>query len=293
MENVVHISAPCKLNLHLRVLARRMDGYHDIESVFQLISLADELSVSIRGAENSCEVVSPRMELPLVNTITRATDLFRSATGIQDGLRVDIAKRVPSGAGLGGGSSDAAAVLVALNRLFSAGLASADLMKLAAQIGSDVPFFLSGAAAVVEGRGERVSPIASRDDLAGVLIWPAVHSSTAEAYGLVDRWHEAGNDRGALWPPVSELERLYRSPVSDWQFGNSFQEPLEARYPAIGDARHDLAGAGAVFSAMTGSGSAVFGLFTDAAAAEAAHKTLSARWQTCVKFLLLASSPMQ
>jgi 4-diphosphocytidyl-2-C-methyl-D-erythritol kinase len=233
------------------------------------------------------------MELPAVNTVSRAIELFRAETGISSGIAVDLEKRVPAGAGLGGGSSDAASTLIALDRLFETGLSRDALDAMAAKIGSDVPFFLSGGAAIVEGRGERVTPIPARDDLYGVLMWPGVHSSTAEAYGLVDAWHAAHGDSGADWPAVRELAARYHGPVADWRFANSFTAPLEARYPAIRDARLALVASGATFAEMSGSGSSVFGLFADRQAAETAFVSLSAHCKQCVKFLLLASSPMR
>lgn len=289
MVKVIHAMAPCKLNLHLRVLERRADGYHDIESVFQLISLADELSVSISGAERQCRVISPLMELPPVNTLTQAVDQFRAATGVSAGIRVDIVKRVPSGAGLGGGSSDAAALLRSLDRLFETRLPEAALFSMAAGIGSDVPFFLSGGAAVVQGRGERIVPIAARTDLYGVLIWPGVHCSTAEAYGLVDTWHDEGKDGQLNWPAVSELGSLYRRPVGEWPFANSFTGPVASMHPVIAETIAALRQNGARFAEMSGSGSSVFGLFEEEKAAEAAQRLLSAHCKQCVKFLLLAS----
>lgn len=293
MDKAIRVSAPCKINLHLRVLERRADGYHDIESVFQLVSLADGLSVSIAGDSGECRVVSPHMELPPVNTVSRAVELFREETGIREGILIDLDKRIPSGAGLGGGSADAAAALFALDRLFGTALDRSVMARMASLIGSDVPFFLKGAAAIVEGRGERVAPIDAREDLYGVLVWPDVHSATAEAYGLVDRWQAEGRERGIAWPSVSDLAGMYHGPVGDWRFANSFTAPLESRYPVIRDARLALIDAGAVFAEMSGSGSTVYGLFASSEAAEAAWRRLSVYWKQCVKFLLLASSPMQ
>ena len=290
MHEGIRVTAPCKINLHLRVLRRRADGFHDIESVFQLVSLADALTVSVFGSAGESRVQSPLMELPAVNTVSRAIELFRAETGIRLGIAVDLEKRVPAGAGLGGGSSDAAATLIALDRLFKTGLSREALASMAAKIGSDVPFFLSGGAAIVEGRGERVTPIPAREDLYGVLVWPGVHSSTAEAYGLVDAWHAAS---GIDWPAVSELADRYHGPVADWRFVNSFTAPLEARYPAIREARLALVASGAAFAEMSGSGSSVFGLFADRQTADAAYVSLSAHCKQCVKFLLLASSPMR
>jgi len=290
MATSIRISAPCKINLHLRVLGIRDDGYHGIESVFQLISLADELSVSIGGDRGSCPVISPRMELPRENTLTKAVDQFRLETGITDGLRVEIEKRVPAGAGLGGGSSDAAFLLKALDRLFDTGLSREAMCRMAAAVGSDVPFFMSAEAAVVTGRGECVTPIASRRDLFGVLVWPDVHCSTREAYSLVDDWIADGLDSGRLWPRASELEGLYTGFVSGWSaFGNSFTAPVEAKFPEIRRAREAIEAQGAIFSAMTGSGSSVFGLFDGEKEANAACLKLSTQWVYCVKFLLLAS----
>jgi 4-diphosphocytidyl-2-C-methyl-D-erythritol kinase len=288
-DKAIKLSAPCKLNLHLRVLERRSDGFHDIESVFQLISLADSLSVSISGEVGECVVFSPAMDLPPVNTITRAVEQFRLAAGIRHGVRVTVDKQIPSGAGLGGGSSDAAVVLKGLDALFGTKLPPSVMHSMAANVGSDVPFFLAGPAAVVTGRGEIIRSFASRTDLFGVLLWPGIHSSTAEAYALVDDWQLKGKDSGLFWPRVSGLEKMYRSDVSLWQFGNSFTSPLVSVFPVIGEAIESLLSCGASFAQMSGSGSAVYGLFGDEKQAAFAHATLSSRWKQCVKFLLLAS----
>lgn len=293
MTDTVHISAPCKINLHLRVLDARPDGYHDIESVFQLVSLADELSVSISGEKGTCEVVSPWMELPAVNTVTSAVARFRELTGINAGVRVELLKRVPSGAGLGGGSSDAAATLVSLDRLFGTNASQADLAALAAMIGSDVPFFLTGGAAVVEGRGERIASIRARTDLTGVLVWPNVASPTGKAYGLVDRYRAEGRESAVEWPAVADLERLYLGPVRDWPFRNSFTAPVEAAFPVIRATRLALIDSGSAYAEMSGSGSSVFGLFENETVADEACRLLSTQGSFCVKFLLLASSEMR
>jgi len=289
----IDLLAPGKINLHLRVLDRRFDGrsdgFHGIESLFQLVSLADRLSVSIQGGEGVCTVVSPLLALPPVNTITAAVEQFRSATGIAAGIRVDVDKLVPSGAGLGGGSSDAAATLRALDALFGTRLSFDALSGMAAKIGSDVPFFLSGGAALVRGRGELVRPIPARTDLSGILVSPDVHSSTAEAYRLVDRWQEAEKDGGTVWPPVSGLEAMYAGPVASWRFGNSFTGPVSAVYPVIAEIISSLRENGASFAEMSGSGSSVFGLFEDEAHRDKALEMIASRWKKSVKFLLLAS----
>lgn len=284
----IHLSAPCKINVHLRVLDKRNDGFHGIESVFQLISLADEIELELRPSESGCVVVSPLMTLPEVNTLTRAVDLFREATGFTEGVRIKIQKRVPAGAGLGGGSSDAAAVLFGLNALMGKPLPGIRLSGLAARIGSDVPFFLSASAAVVTGRGEIVRPIKARRDLFGVLIWPEVECSTAFAYGLVDIWHKKCLNRES-----PDLEAEYLKDAREWRFFNSFTDPVSEHFPVIRKALADLRDTGSVFSDMTGSGSAVFGLFDSEARARTACETLSTHWKKCEYFLLLAYCPFE
>ncbi|HHU35598.1 MAG TPA: 4-(cytidine 5'-diphospho)-2-C-methyl-D-erythritol kinase, partial [Treponema sp.] len=223
-----------------------------------------------------------------------AINLFREHTGIQTGLHLFLDKQIPSGAGLGGGSSDAATTLVALNRLFDAGLSDAVLHALACRIGSDVPFFLGSPAALVQGRGELLTAIQSRNDLYGVIIWPEVHCSTAEAYSLVDIWQTEHPDDVDAWPSVESLAAVYAGPLAGWaQFANSFTAPIEARYPLIRTAREALLQEGALFAEMSGSGSSVFGLFGDKQEAELAFSRLSIRWAMCRKILLLAHSPMR
>ncbi len=288
------VSAPCKINLHLRVFARRDDGFHDIESVFQGISLGDVLDVRTAGdsgiPRGECRVVSPRMELPPVNTLTRAVDEFRVETGVSDGIRVDIEKLVPSGAGLGGGSSDAAALLRALDILYGTCISPSRLAEMAARIGSDVPFFLSGGACLVRGRGERIESIPARTDLYGVLAMPDVHCPTAEAYALFDRWRAATGEDSREWPEYEELKGVYAGPVSFWAaFYNSFADPIEDRYPRIREIRERLARTGADFVSMTGSGSAVYALYVDPARGKEVLSVLSAMGVRCAEFLLLAS----
>jgi len=289
----IDIFAPAKLNLHLRVLAPRADGFHGIESIFQSISLSDKLRVSLTDVQGSCDFACRRMDLPPDNTVTRAVRYFREATGFTAGVRVDLEKRIPSGAGLGGGSSDAASVLIALDSLAGTGLSQVSLAEIGSRVGSDVPFFIYGGAAVVTGRGELISPIRSRTDLFGVLIWPGVHSSTPEGYRLVDEWSSAGRADLSSVPPLSELPSRYAGNPASWGFLNSFTAPLEERYPVIREARELLLSAGAAVADMSGSGSSVYGLFNDAREARDAWTTASCRFEKSFQFLLLASGRMQ
>ncbi len=289
MENSVQIFAPCKLNFHLAVTGLRPDGFHSIESLFQAVSLADALTVKEIPRREACVVTCGAMELPARNTLTRAAELFRAKTGVSAGVSFVLDKRIPSGAGLGGGSSDGAAALRALDGLFRTGLSEGDFLELAAGIGSDVPFFVRGGAALVSGRGERVEPIVPRDDLSGVLVWPGVHSSTPRAYGLVDAWNSAGKGDPALGLRLGDLEAMYRRSPGEWRFANSFTGPVTEALPEVVEALADIRKTGADFAEMSGSGSAVFGIYGDPGKAAFARGILAKKWRICVDFLLLAS----
>ena len=294
MEHTIELDAPCKINLHLRVLDRRDDGFHSIESIFQMISLCDRIVLHRMDSPGECEIDCPRFDLPPVNTVSRAVDLFRDTTGIRDGIHVVLDKQIPAGAGLGGGSTDAAAVLAGLNRLFSAGLGADDLHALACGIGSDVPFFLGSPAALVTGRGEALQALVPRTDVYGILIWPGVHSGTADAYAAVDAWKTGHPDAGHGMPDPDELAGIYAGPLDGWtRFGNSFSAPIMERYPAIRSVQRELYDAGALYAEMSGSGSSVFGLFGDKKESERVFSRFSMRRDLCREFLLLAHSPMR
>ena len=152
---------------------------------------------------------------------------------------------------MGGGSSDAAALLRALNSLFSANVPQKVLVEIAEKIGSDVPFFLYGDCAIVSGRGEIVRPIEGRRDLYFVVICPDVHSSTKEAYGLVDEWNMNNTVSKVEWPSLDELEGIYKRPADKWVFANSLTKPLISRYPEIQRALDAITDVGADFADMT------------------------------------------
>ncbi len=188
-------------------------------------------------------------------------------------------KRIPMGGGLGGGSSDAAALLFVLQKL-GVVFSSQEASKMAALVGSDVFFFLSlcgkpCGAALVWGRGELVRPISPRSDLHYVLVFPGVHSSTAEAYAAVDR--SAGRPKNECLP-LDELESVYRRPVKDWTFTNDFTPVISAKYSKVRQALKDVESSGALFWDMSGSGSTVFGVFESKSQAQDAYGLLSEKW---------------
>jgi 4-diphosphocytidyl-2-C-methyl-D-erythritol kinase len=284
MEEGVRLLAPCKVNLHLAVGARRSDGYHGILSLFQAASLADVIqirSLKERGARR----VHGLDAIPLMHTtVYKAAEAFFAETGIQDwGFEAFVDKRVPSGAGLGGGSSDAAVTLLALNQVFRAGLTEDRLLALASQVGSDVPFFIMGGAAIVEGRGEFVSPVEPRLDYELVIVFPGRESPTGQAYAALDASRAEPERPGSLGargvqaesPSREELLSRYQGlPPSEWGFFNSFQPCVEALIPECARAREDLLALGADLALLSGSGSSVFGVFSGGESA--AHKARSA-----------------
>lgn len=285
MNEFTSVPAPAKINLGLKVLPVRQDGFHGIESIFSTVGLYDEVQIKLTAEKNICTVKCDLMELPEVNTVSSSYDAFRQLAAIDlPGVDVFIKKRIPSGGGLGGGSSDGASFLKAFNKVSGINLAYDQLRQIAAKVGSDVFFFLdcdeSGkGAAVVTGRGEVVKPIAQRNDLHYLMIFPGVHSSTKEAYSLVDEFYESG--KKLEYPSLSELEGIYNGPVEKWNFVNTFTSVISKKYSKIEQAIFDLKNNGALYTDMSGSGSTVFGVFASADDAAKARNTLSDSWNVC------------
>ncbi|UTC63704.1 4-(cytidine 5'-diphospho)-2-C-methyl-D-erythritol kinase [Treponema sp. OMZ 788] len=282
IKSAISLKAHAKINLHLEVLGKRKDGFHDIVSVFAPISLADELLMQRIPDKKECRVMSPLADLPEENTITRVYQEFQHFTGISGGISVRILKRIPEGAGLGGGSSDAASVLRGLNYMFSTGLTEEDLRAIALKIGSDVPFFLEYGAAVVRGRGEEIKRISVSSDYFGILIYPGVKSATPRAYSLLKR------NESEIPNPAFNPELFCGRDCREWPFFNSFEDVLFLEYPAIKKAKLDLLTYGADFALMSGAGSSVFGLFKDEKIVKNAYSKLFAEYPQCFFFLLLA-----
>jgi 4-diphosphocytidyl-2-C-methyl-D-erythritol kinase len=302
-----HLDAPCKINLHLRVKERRSDGYHELESVFLALALGDTLHFELGDAgeadDFTVEDGRPRKagdgfeEIPGPdNIVLKAAAFFRARTGFDRGLRIRLEKRVPLGAGLGGGSSDGAATLAALNGLAQqAGhprlLDGTELEQAAAELGSDAPFFLGlltaggeGAggrnAAWVTGRGEHIRPVEGPPDCAVLLANPHFPSNTAEAYRLLDlrRAGRAWENEPGTGPSAQSLIAALRGPPSRWPYGNDFLELFlagdGAQAAAYRSILEGLRNGGADFCGLTGSGSTCFGIFTEEGAAKKAAETL-------------------
>lgn len=273
--------AYAKINFGLKVLPKREDGFHAIESIFQTIDLYDELIVTPTGTPG-CIVQCDSMQLPENNTLALAFNAFCEVTGRKDfGVHVELIKGIPSGGGLGGGSSDAAALIRVLERFCGCKLDDKQLDYIASKTGSDVFFFMhcdqdGKGCAVVTGRGEFVRKINPRNDINLLIIFPEACSSTKEAYALVDEAFANGNEQKS--PELSELEVLYRQPIENWTFTNTFTPVIANKYEEIGNAINELRRAGCCFADMSGSGSTVFGAFTLRQQAEAVRNLLDGAW---------------
>jgi 4-diphosphocytidyl-2-C-methyl-D-erythritol kinase len=256
------LRALAKINLGLKVLAKRADGYHELRTVFQTISLADRLEAEFEPARRTRIEVVSRPEIP-GNLVERAARLALEEMGVTGVARLKLTKRIPIGGGLGGGSSDAAAVLLALPVLAGRRLPLGRLMELAAGLGSDVPFFLLGGTAVAVGRGTELYPLPDAPAVRGLVVAPEIEVPTAEAYRGLGRkltssmpFSMIGGFQSWVWERVAS-PRAGAGP----EVGNDFEPVVFARYPGLETVKRKLERLGARPAMLSGSGAAVFGLF--------------------------------
>lgn len=267
------VSAPAKLNLFLRVLARDSDGYHNIETLFCLVSLADTLRAERRAEPGvSIEVEGADAGPPEENLAARAAGLVLEATGRRFGVHLTLTKRIPVRAGLGGGSSDAAAALLGVNTLANGAVPRHELLQFAARLGSDVPFFVTGAPlALAWGRGERLLRLTPLPTAPALLLTPPTGIDTAEAYGWVDQTHQPGHRRGAV---ALDLDALSRWGDIGRMAGNDFEAPAFERVSGLRAAFEALAGTHPLVCRMSGSGSTLFAVYRSAGDREDARMML-------------------
>ena len=268
------MAAPAKVNLHLRVLGRRPDGYHDIQTIFQAVDLHDLLDVRRVGAVVELVVEGEDAGPVEENLVVRAARAYLAAAGLgAEGLRMRLEKRIPAGAGLGGGSSDAAAVLLGLDRLFHGAVAPARIAALAAEIGSDVPFFLGASSlALGRGRGEVVEPLDPLPSLAGVVVLPPVRVSTADAYHELARGRE-GSRRSAPAPLVAPTGW---DQMAAWA-ANDFEAVVCGAHAPVAAALAAVRATAPLMALLSGSGSASFGFYDTEDGAERAAAALTGR----------------
>lgn len=265
------VLAPAKLNLLLEVLARRQDGFHEIETLMVPIALYDTISLRSVNPPDSAETPAVRLEcrwavglrsaewedLPQANEniVVLALEHFRRRAGVSFGCHVRLVKRIPSAAGLGGGSSDAAAAIAAANRAWNINWSMEKLQALAAEIGSDVPFFLGSGAAICRGRGEQIELVSEVPAMNLVVVAPASGLSTADVY----RRCQPADAPKCARPLIDALR------VGNWneigaRMHNQLEAVAESMCPAVGRAKRDLADCGCPIVRMSGSGSSCFGI---------------------------------
>jgi 4-diphosphocytidyl-2-C-methyl-D-erythritol kinase len=270
----VKIRAPAKINLSLRVVGRRADGYHLLDSIMLPVTLFDEVEIKESKRKNSQSAVrvtcnDPRVPSGEKNLAYRAAALLLEEAGILRSLDIRIRKRIPMGAGLGGGSTDAAAVLVGLNRMLKLEISEPRLEKIGLRLGADVPFFIQGRPARARGIGEKLTPIQNVPAWWVVIAYPGFPVSTAWVYGNLKL------NLTKFKPKTRLYTLLTRAPKFADLLVNDLEAVTVKRYPQIKILKETLVELGAVGASMTGSGSAVFGVFGSREKAKKAHHALS------------------
>ena len=269
MKKTLRLPAFAKVNLCLHVLGRRPDGYHELRTIFQAISLHDTLELSLAPSAAGITLETDDAGLPVgrENLVCRAIEAIRGEIGLRGGVHAKLAKRIPVARGLGGGSSDAAAALIGMLRLTKKKVPLARLMEIGASLGADVPFFLFGGRALATNRGDEIYPLTDAPKRSILVVSPkGIGVSTKDAY----QW-------------LSQELTNRSKPPNIWGFcalcwsrpgavSNDFEGPVFSRHPRLGEIRAGLLKRGAADAALAGSGSAVFGVFRNPAQARRAAR---------------------
>ncbi|HSB05007.1 MAG TPA: 4-(cytidine 5'-diphospho)-2-C-methyl-D-erythritol kinase [Thermodesulfobacteriota bacterium] len=269
MRSELQLDSPAKVNLRLEILRKRADGYHEIRTVFQKISLHDTIHFALRK-ERGISITTNQPDLPVGrgNLVYQAAEIILSRSNHRGGISIHLDKKIPLGAGLGGGSSNAATTLKALNHLFEVGLSRKEMMAIGIQIGADVPFFFLEEGAIATGIGERLTEIAL-PVLWYVLIYPNFEVSTRWAYQ---------NSRLTKKKYRFKIQEFLTTPEEiSKMLMNDLEDVVSKTFPQINLMKKILISVGAVGSLMTGSGPTVFGIFSDKADALKAYKKVTYR----------------
>lgn len=269
----------CKINLGLRVLSRRADGYHDIESVFlPLASPCDELLIKKTQGRFSLEC---NVAIGKANTLAKAYRLFQEECSSAPGADIQLIKKIPMGAGLGGGSSDAAAFLIWLNEHSSQPLEPERLLALAARVGADTPFFLINRPAYIAGIGDIIEPFKGfSQPFWIVLVWPGVHSDTSQAFKMLDMRREGKLENGLTKICQADKKSLAENGVATIpDCRNDLETPVFSLFPLLAGLKRFFRRSGAIRAAMSGSGSAIYGIFEAPEIAQKAAKSLRQKYR--------------
>lgn len=278
--------AYAKVNLFLRISGKRKDGYHNIESLMQSIDLSDDLKIEKSRSNCLITVKCKNADIPLKdNLVYKAAKLFKDMAEIKEGIRITLVKNVPTGAGLGGGSSDAASVLKSLNAMFNHPLSKAKLVKAAASLGSDVPFFLFGGLALAKGRGEKITQLNINIPLWLVLVKPSVHVSTPWAYNSFDKFKKNKLTRYLGYNRIIRQIKGGDAGIIKSIGFNDFESVISQNFPVIPKIKNELINAGALAVGMTGSGSTMYGVEFCKEKAQNIYRVLkgnSGKWWVCL-----------
>jgi 4-diphosphocytidyl-2-C-methyl-D-erythritol kinase len=267
----ITVKAFAKINLSLRIRAKRADGFHEVQTILQAIELSDRLTCEATRGPFQIVCTTPRVPTDRTNLVWRAAQRLWDAAGRDGEPRdavVTLDKQIPMQAGLGGGSSDAAAALLMLRQTWKLRVADGELSAIAAALGSDVPFFFVGGTALGLGRGEEIYPLADLPRWWAVLIFPPFGIPTADAY----EWLDQLRARKSVEPEPRYLPDTWLGKIVP--LVNDLERPVIERHPVIGTLTERLTKLGAAMAAMSGSGSTVFGIFTTATAADNALRAL-------------------
>ena len=289
----VTVRAPAKINLILRILDRRLDGYHNLWSIMQTVALEDELQIRLvpHGGEIRLTCEAQALAVDRSNLVHKAASAVLDRAQQQVGLDIELRKRIPMGAGLGGGSSDAAATILGLNHLLKLGWSQAQMAEIGQPLGSDVPFFVFAPAAVVSGRGETVRAVAIEGSRWAVLVNPGFGVETKWAY------QELAATRGAMQPLSPAHIQMVQYRHLTWSqlavmAENDFETPVFARHAILRDIKETLRAQGAEVALLSGSGATVFGLFKDESAARQAQTHFAHDKQLNVFVVSTCSQPL-
>ena len=282
--------SPCKVNLLLNILGKRRDGFHELETVIQPVRWCDQLEFERGGAGVQLTCTDPALPSDSANLVHRAATLFLRATKITEGVRIHLQKKIPLAAGLGGGSGNAANTLLGLNQLFDQPLSLGQVSGLAAELGSDVPFFLQDNPALATGRGERIASLDHFAALEGVfafLVYPGFGISTAWAYQALANYPGALNGRPGRAQKLIMLLRGADLEVAGKEFYNALEAPVLDKYPLLALFQEFLRANGAAAALLSGSGSTTVALAKGQAPAEQLREKFEAKfgehyWTTIV-----------
>jgi len=273
------INAPAKINLSLDVLKKRDDGYHELKMIMQSVSLYDEINIEI---DDKISINSNKKNIPLDNRnlAWKAAELFFEYTGVSGGCKIYIEKNIPDGAGLGGGSSDAAAVLKALNDIYNTNLTDEQLQKIAIKIGADVPFFIIGGTCLAEGIGEKLTKIENKLNPYVIIYKPDFSISTKWVYENLNLACKPQFNIDEIIDDLKNGNISFSNKIFNWLEEVSIHE-----YPEISNIKNNMKSLGADGVLMSGSGSSVFGIFFDEIKAKQAFLKLEKNNIFLVKFI--------